>query len=84
MIMHGQCVATKVLEPGKPPQVVKEYSPGDYFGERSLIRDTPRAANIVAQNQVCVVAIERQAFKRLMGPLEEILGRNEEEYNKFL
>ncbi len=84
MIIEGECHATKVLEPGKPPQVVKDYHPGDYFGERSLIRDQPRAANIVALTQVCVVSLDRQAFKRLMGPLEEILSRNEEEYKKFL
>jgi len=84
MIVEGNCNATKTLEPGKPAQVVKKYKPGDYFGERSLLLDTPRAANIVAQNQVCVVSLDRQTFKRLMGPLEEILSRNESEYNKFV
>ena len=83
MIIEGHCIATKTLEPGKAPLTVKNYQPGDYFGERSLIRHTPRAANIIAQSQVCVVSLDRQAFKRLMGPLEEILARNEEEYNKF-
>jgi len=63
---------------------VKNYKPGDYFGERSLLMDTPRAANIIAQSQVCVVSLDRQTFKRLMGPLEEILSRNEEEYKKFV
>lgn len=48
MIIEGDCIATKVLEPGKPAQLVKEYGPGSYFGERSLLRDTPRAANIIA------------------------------------
>jgi len=48
MIIEGDCIATKVLEPGKPAQKVKDYGPGGYFGERSLLRDTPRAANIVA------------------------------------
>ena len=43
----------------------------------------PRAANVIAQSQVCVVSLDRQAFKRLMGPLEEILARNENEYKKF-
>jgi len=50
MIIEGECVATKTLEPGKAPTVVKSYVPGEYFGERSLIRHTPRAANIVAQS----------------------------------
>lgn len=84
MIIEGTCVATMTMEPGKPAQTVKEYQPGDYFGERSLLKNTPRAANVVAQSQVCVVSLDRQAFKRLMGPLEEILARNEDEYKKFL
>lgn len=77
MIIEGECVATKVLEPGKPAQVVKQYQPGDYFGERALLLDVPRAANIVAKSQVCVVSLDRSSFKRLMGPLEKILSRNE-------
>ena len=84
MIIEGQCIATKVLEPGKAAQVVKKYEPGNYFGERSLLKDLPRAASIIATSQVCVVSLDRAAFKRLMGPLEDILGRNEEEYNKFM
>lgn len=83
LIMEGDCTATKVLEPGKPAQTVKEYGPGSYFGERALLKDEPRAASIVAKSQVCVVSLERLAFKRLMGPLEQILGRNEEAYKKY-
>ena len=83
MVIEGDCIASKVLEPGKPATVVKEYGPGGYFGERSLLKDLPRAANVIAQTQVCVVSLDRAAFKRLMGNLEEILARNEHEYNKF-
>jgi Cyclic nucleotide-binding domain len=28
---------------------VKEYGPGEYFGELSLLKGEPRAANIIAQ-----------------------------------
>lgn len=83
MIIEGECVATMVMQPGTPAQEVKQYKPGDYFGERSLLKDLPRAANIIAQSQLCVVSLDRHSFKRLMGPMEEILARNEEEYKKF-
>lgn len=83
MVIEGTCQATKIIEPGKPAIVVKEYKPGGYFGERALLTDEPRAASILATSQVCAVSLEREAFKRLMGPLEDILGRNEAEYKKF-
>ena len=50
MIIEGSCIATKVIEPGKPAQTVKTYAPGDYFGERSLLKDLPRAASVIAQS----------------------------------
>lgn len=48
MVMEGNCIATKITEPGKPAEKVKDYAPGGYFGERSLLKDEPRAASIIA------------------------------------
>ena len=50
--MHGEAVATKTLEPGKAPVEVLKYKAGDYFGERSLIKNEPRAANIIATSEL--------------------------------
>lgn len=50
MIIEGHCIATMVMQPGTAAVEVKSYGPGDYFGERSLLRDLPRAANIVASD----------------------------------
>lgn len=85
ILEEGECEATKTLEPGKPDTVIKEYKVGDYFGERALIRGEPRAANIIAKSDtVRVISLDRISFKRLLGPIEEILKRNIDKYQTFL
>ena len=76
LVMSGEAVATKAVEVGKPPIQVFVYGPGDYFGERALIKNEPRAANIIAKSQLHLVVLDRPSFKRLLGPIEEILKRN--------
>ena len=60
-----------------------QYKAGDYFGEIALIRDTPRAANVIAKTELDVAMIDRKAFKRILGPLEDILKRNMQAYANF-
>ena len=76
MIQEGIAIATKTVEAGKPPMEVMKYKPGDYFGELALIKNEPRAANVIAKSEVSVVTLDRHSFKRLLGPIEEILKRN--------
>jgi CRP-like cAMP-binding protein len=49
---------------------------GDYFGERALITGEPRAATITAQGPVKVMALDREAFNLLLGPLRDVLDHN--------
>lgn len=60
------------------------YEPGKYFGELSLLRGEPRAANIIAQTKVKCVTLDAAAFRRMLGPLEDILKRNIEKYEGIL
>ena len=75
-ISEGEAIATKTLEAGKPPVEVMQYQKGDYFGERALIKNEPRAANVIAKSNITVLCLDRHMFKRLLGPIEEILKRN--------
>ena len=61
-----------------------EYSEGDYFGEIALVRNTVRQATVKTDTDCRIVSIERDAFKRLLGPIEEILQRNMEKYKKYM
>jgi CRP-like cAMP-binding protein len=59
-----------------------EYGKGQYFGERALLTNESRAANIIATSEKLeLLSLEREAFTRILGPLDELLKRNMEVYN---
>lgn len=80
----GTAAATKTFEPGKPAVEVKTYKTGDYFGELALIKGDPRAANVIATSDLRVISLDRNSFKRLLGPIEDILKRNSDSYVKYI
>lgn len=55
----------------------KSYRRGDYFGELALLDEKPRAASVVARTEVKVARLGRDGFKRLLGPVENIMRRTE-------
>jgi len=57
---------------------VMQYSAGSIFGERALLMNDLRAASVIATSNVQVLSLERSTFKRLLGPLDDILRRNME------
>ncbi|KAI0024144.1 camp-dependent protein kinase regulatory subunit [Xylariomycetidae sp. FL0641] len=54
---------------------VKHYKKGDFFGELALLNDAPRAASVVAATEVKVATLGKNAFARLLGPVEGIMRR---------
>lgn len=54
---------------------------GQYFGEVALLTNRPRQATVKAQGSIKVLSLERKTFKRVMGPLEDILQRNMTKYD---
>ena len=77
LLQEGKCKATK------GDQTVMEYSVGDFFGERALLKGEPRAANVIADSDCTLVSMDRHSFKRLLGPIEPLLKRNFEVYEKY-
>lgn len=64
--------------------LVFEYRPNDYFGELALLKEEPRAATVRAKGKVKVNSVDRDSFKRLLGPLEDLLKRNTNKYEKYM
>lgn len=83
MVEEGEAIATKTLKPGLPATEVYKYGPGGYFGELALLKGAPRAANVIAKTPLKCAMMDRRAFKRLLGPLEDILKRNAAAYEGY-
>lgn len=75
ILEQGACMASV------DGQVLKEYQPGDYFGELALINDQPRAADIIAtvSPTVCLW-IDSVMFRRLFGNLSELMEQRAKGY----
>jgi cAMP-dependent protein kinase regulator len=56
---------------------VKQYTKGDYFGELALLEDKPRAATVRSKTEVKVATLGKDGFQRLLGPVENIMRRND-------
>lgn len=73
LLLSGNAYASLYSdEHGKKPIIVKNYSKGDYFGERALVRDDgKRMANIfVSSADALCCKITRQEFHDLVGGLD--------------
>lgn len=63
--------------------VVATLTTGNYFGEIALLNSSPRQATVKASGDLKVLALDKATFTRVMGPLDDIMKRNMDEYAKF-
>lgn len=60
---------------------VLSYKVNDFFGELALLNNSPRQATIkTTSDLIKLVSIDWGSFKRLLGPIENILERQKENY----
>ena len=82
IIAEGEVVIHKTT-PGQP-DFEGSLEVGNHFGEQALLNNAPRAASIIAKNKVKCLALHREQFDQLLGPLADVMeqhhaGRLEEE-----
>ncbi|XP_030095445.1 cGMP-dependent protein kinase 2 isoform X2 [Serinus canaria] len=73
IIAKGKVIVTQSTTDHSQPQVIKNLYRGDYFGEKALISDDVRSANVIADeyNVECLV-IDRETFNQTVGTYEEL------------
>jgi cAMP-dependent protein kinase regulator len=84
IIEDGEAYAEKFNKELNKPVSVLDYGKGGYFGELALIRNEPRAASVAAKTKCKLLTLDRMSFKRLLGPIENLLKRNSDTYVKFM
>jgi len=87
LVEEGTAVAYRADDKAGPGgrKEVNRHSAGDFFGERALITDEPRAATIVAETPLKVWTVDRPAFERLIGSaadIKERMGKRMQNYEK--
>ncbi|XP_063713614.1 cAMP-dependent protein kinase regulatory subunit-like isoform X2 [Symsagittifera roscoffensis] len=84
IIVNGEA---KVLQrkDGESEEVeVGTLKTSDYFGEIALILNRPRAATVVANGKLECVKVDRPRFERILGPCQDILKRNMDQYQSVI
>uniref|UniRef100_A0A7S1G631 Cyclic nucleotide-binding domain-containing protein n=1 Tax=Bicosoecida sp. CB-2014 TaxID=1486930 RepID=A0A7S1G631_9STRA len=73
----------KCTKSGVEGEVSRRLTTGDYFGERALLTNEKRAATVTSVTPCVCQKLDRATFKRLLGPLEDIMRTNMEVYNRY-
>ncbi|KAJ8285324.1 hypothetical protein GJAV_G00025550 [Gymnothorax javanicus] len=73
IIAKGKIRVTQSTEGHEEPQNIKTLQKGDYFGEKALISDDVRSANIIAdEDDVECLVIDRETFSQTVGTFSEL------------
>ena len=81
VVETGKLKCTKVFEAGADPVNLKDYVPGEAFGELALLYNAPRAASIEASEPSELWALDRRTFNHIV---KDSAQAKREKYEAFL
>lgn len=81
VVEQGTLTCTKVFKGQSEPTFLKEYHPGEGFGELALLYNAPRAATITAKDEGVVWKLDRDTFNHIV---KDAAARKREKYENFL
>lgn len=77
----GSLACTKVFPGATEPKHLKDYVPGEAFGELALLYNAPRAATITATAESTLMKLDRGTFNNIV---KDAAQRKREKYENFL
>jgi cAMP-dependent protein kinase regulator len=78
---QGSLNCTKVFAGKTEPTFLKEYHPGEGFGELALLYNAPRAATITANSDYVIWKLDRDTFNHIV---KDAASKKREKYDNFL
>ena len=81
VVESGRLDCTKKFNEGEDDTFLKEYVPGESFGELALLYNAPRAATIIAKETVELWSLDRYTFTHI---LKTAMQKKREKYDTFL
>ncbi|XP_066303871.1 cGMP-dependent protein kinase 1-like isoform X1 [Branchiostoma lanceolatum] len=72
IIIEGEVKVTQKIEGEEEPKLTRRLGRGETFGEKALLSEEKRTANVIAVGGVKCLTLDRVAFNQLIGPLNEI------------
>lgn len=81
VLEEGALTCTKVFAGNTEPTFLKEYAPGEGFGELALLYNAPRAATITAKTKYVIWKLDRDTFNNIV---KDAAAKKREKYDNFL
>ncbi len=74
-VVKSGSVSVEDIESGGRHYDNQTLSDGAYFGERAIVKEEPRAANVIAIDDVTTLTLSRETFLEVVGPLESLMRK---------
>ena len=66
VVESGDYKCTRVMKSGEDPTYLKNYEPGEAFGELALLYNAPRAATIECVGEGMLYSLDRNTFNHIV------------------
>jgi cAMP-dependent protein kinase regulator len=81
VLEDGKLECTKLFAGNPEPTFLKDYQPGEGFGELALLYNAPRAATIVSKTDYIIWKLDRDTFNNIV---KDAAAKKREKYDNFL